>query len=87
MPSPSAPIGQVLEYPATIAYLLVMDGRLTLRFGSNILMCIAAQEGVNEDEEERIVSLRNLMPECIDLLCPVLAIQPELAERVLGLWM
>ena len=57
-----------------------MDGRLTLRFGSNRLICFATQEAVNEDEEERIVSLRNLMPECIDLLCPVLAIQPELVE-------
>ena len=83
MPFPSAPMGQVLDFAAANTYPLVVDGGLTVRFGPNGLVRVAAQEAVNEGEEEKTVSLRIIMPQGMDLLPPVPAVPPERAD---GTW-
>jgi len=75
------PMGQALEFATTNAYPLVVDGGLSLPFGPNGLVRIAEQDAANEGEKARTVSLRILMPQGMDLLRPVPAVQVEHSQH------
>jgi len=76
MPPPNTPIAQVLQFANTHSLALVTDGQLQIRLGPNGLEILADGEPAGEYELERVMTIRLVAPDNLDLLRIAPALPP-----------